>query len=41
MTRRLASWARRFEDSWAGDLVGAACLFGAGYILFALAGVLS
>ena len=33
--------ARRLDDHWIGDLIGAACLFGTGYLLFFAAGVLA
>lgn len=33
--------ARRLEEHWIGDLIGAACLFGTGYLLFFAAGVLA
>lgn len=31
----------RLEDSWIGDLIGAACLFAAGYLLIVFAWVLA
>ena len=37
---RLAAANRRLEDSWLGDAIGAVFLFGAGYGLFVIAGVL-
>lgn len=39
--RRLRRTLARIEDSWVGDLVGVSCLAVTGYLLFALAGVLS
>lgn len=38
--RTIAAAARRLEESWLGDLLGAASLFVTGYLLTFLAGVL-
>lgn len=38
--RTILAAARRLEESWVGDLLGAVCLFVTGYLLTFLAGVL-
>lgn len=37
----LKHWNARIEDSWIGDLIGAICLFVAGYLLIVFAWVLT
>lgn len=38
--RTILAVARRLEESWVGDLLGAVCLFVTGYLLTFFAGVL-